>query len=669
MSEETKSNNLPVAVDDGDEQEVTSENKSELPEGTPVEDESESSESSLDTEESEPEVESETQSYQRTNGNEGEVGPESVPTSAEAIERDTVEENPYNPTVREVADSLRGETEVVDHKTVDEKGLVEVTVLYDTRDGYRYVVHEPELTPAEEKLRELIEIEVKEEIKYKNVTDELSLVGLNYNESEKLRREFYRDLAREKISVFRKPPWRTTIKNKVGLMDDEEYEDAHYTDEQVEAIIYYIQRDLAGYDKIDPLMNDAGLEEISCNGSDKPIYVNHDEYANSSIETNIVFERDHLDSFVQTLAQRSGKHISTAEPAVDAALPDGSRAQLTFTDEVSADGTHFTIRVFDEVPLTPVELIMYETFDLKTMAFLMLAAENEESLMVVGSTASGKTTTLKALGMFIPSTKKIVSIEDTRELILPTQHWIKSVTRDSFGSQGKGAIDEYKLIEASLRQRPEYILMGEVRGEEARDLFQALNSGHATWSTLHADETDSAIQRLGNDPMNVSRQLMKSLDLIIVQELTKVGGQQVRRFIEISEITGYSKRDAEITHHKVFDRDAEADEYFRNDVESEVINDIQRANGWSDEKVQAELSERKMVLKYLLDHDITEYHEVYPIIYDYVNAKNIDREDSDNRVLELIEAGELTAEYSSDDIDEEDLTIGDQSEEDGDSEQ
>lgn len=669
MSEENKSNNLPVAVDDGDEQEGTSENQSELPAGEPVEDESESQSSSGNVDESEPDVESETESYQRTDGTPGEAGPESVPTSSDAIEPDTVAENPYNKTVREVADSLRGETEVVDHKTVDEKGLVEVTVLYDTRDKYRYVVHEPELTPAEQRLRELIEMEVKEEIKYKNVKDELSLVGMNYNESEKLRREFYRELAREKISVFRKPPWRTTIKNKLRLMDDEEYEEAHYTEEQVEAIIYYIQRDLAGYDKIDPLMNDSGLEEISCNGSEKPILINHDEYANSSIETNVVFDRDHLDSFVQTLAQRSGKHISTAEPAVDAALPDGSRAQLTFTDEVSADGTHFTIRVFDEVPLTPIELIQYETFSLETMAFLMLAAENEVSLIVVGSTASGKTTSLKALGMFIPSTKKIVSIEDTRELILPTEHWIKSVTRDSFGSQGKGAVDEYELIEASLRQRPEYILMGEVRGEEARDLFQALNSGHATWSTLHADETDSAIQRLGNDPMNVSRQLMKSLDLIIVQELTKVDGQQVRRFIEMSEITGYSKRDAEITHHQLYERDAEADEYYRNDVDSDVLNDIKRANGWSEERAKEELAEREMVLKYLIDHDITEYHEVYPIIYDYVNAKNVDREDSHNEVLELIEAGELTAEYSSDEIEEEDLRPDKEMEDDGDSEQ
>ncbi|MFW5977998.1 MAG: type II/IV secretion system ATPase subunit, partial [Halohasta sp.] len=238
------------------------------------------------------------------------------------------------------------------------------------------------------------------------------------------------------------------------------------TEYQVEKLLYYLQRDFLGYERIDPIKHDINVEDISCDGYNSPVFVYHSGY--EQIITNIVHGTDELDDFVVKLAQRSGKGVSKRSPQVDATLPDGSRAQLTLGKEVSDHGTNYTIRQFKEVPFTPVDLINWKTFSLDQMAFLWLAIENDKSLIFAGGTASGKTTSLNAVSLFIPSNTKIVSIEDTREVELPQRNWIASVTRPSFTESDKGDIDEFDLLEAALRQRPDYIVMGEIRGEEGR---------------------------------------------------------------------------------------------------------------------------------------------------------------------------------------------------------
>lgn len=261
-------------------------------------------------------------------------------------------------------------------------------------------------------------------------------------------------------------------------------------------ILYYIVRDFIYYERITPLMLDKMLEDISCNGYNLPIYVFHRNYAN--LETNILFEEsDELDSFVITLAQKCGKHISIAEPILDATMPDGSRLQMTFGREVTDNGSTFTIRKFRDQPITPIDLVAWGTFSAEQMAYLWLCIENKKSLIFAGGTASGKTTSMNAISLFIPRRAKIVTIEDTRELMLPHENWIPAVTREAFHGE-KGTIDMYDLLRAALRQRPEYIIVGEVRGKEALTLFQAMATGHTTYSTLHADSVNGVIHRLEN---------------------------------------------------------------------------------------------------------------------------------------------------------------------------
>ena len=188
---------------------------------------------------------------------------------------------------------------------------------------------------------------------------------------------------------------------------------------------------------------------------------------------------------------------------VDAAMPDGSRIQMTLGTAVTSHGSTFTIRKFKDVPLTPIDLINWKTFSSENMAYLWLCIENNKSLIFAGGTASGKTSSLNAVSLFMPERAKIVTLEDTRELQLPHPNWIPGVTRDAFTADERGAIDMYDLLKAALRQRPEYLLVGEVRGKEALTLFQAMSTGHTTFSTMHADSVASAIHRLENPPISV----------------------------------------------------------------------------------------------------------------------------------------------------------------------
>ena len=223
---------------------------------------------------------------------------------------------------------------------------------------------------------------------------------------------------------------------------------------------YFLIRNFLGWGRLDPLMKDRWLEDISCDGNMIPIFLYHRKYRN--IKTNIMFEEEVLNSLAITLAQRSGKHISTGSPMLDATLPDGSRLQVTLGTEVTTRGTSFTIRKFREEPFSPVELIDNGSFSADELVYFWLAIENNKSLLFIGGTASGKTTSLNAVSLFIPPMAKVVSIEDTREITLYHENWIASVTRESV-AEGSNLIDMFDLLRSAMRQRPEYILVGEVR--------------------------------------------------------------------------------------------------------------------------------------------------------------------------------------------------------------
>ncbi|MEI6840999.1 MAG: type II/IV secretion system ATPase subunit [Methanomicrobiales archaeon] len=366
---------------------------------------------------------------------------------------------------------------------------------------------------------------------------------------------------------------------------------------------YYLVRNFLGWGRIEALMNDPYIEDISCDGTMIPLFLYHRKYRN--IKTNIKFKAEILDSLAITLAQRSGKHISTGSPIIDATLPEGSRLQLTFGKEVTTRGTSFTIRKFREEPFSPIELLMNGTFNEDQLVYFWMAIENNKSLLFIGGTASGKTTSLNATSLFIPPMAKVVSIEDTREITLFHENWIASVTRDSI-AEGASMISMFDLLRAAMRQRPEYILVGEVRGVEAQTLFQAMNTGHTTFSTLHAGNVDAAIHRLESEPLNVPRNMLQALNVICVQALVYRGQERIRRVQEIVEIAGADPITGSLRVNTVFTYDPVTDQ-FSYHGRSQVYADIAQKRGWSREQLEDEIRVRKIILVAMKDQGILNY--------------------------------------------------------------
>ncbi|WP_292485219.1 ATPase, T2SS/T4P/T4SS family [Methanohalobium sp.] len=382
----------------------------------------------------------------------------------------------------------------------------------------------------------------------------------------------------------------------------------------LEKISYYIKRDFVRYGKIDPLMNDDYIEDISGNGHNIPLFLYHRIYHN--IATNIAFTEDELDSFIIRLAQKCGKHISLAEPMVDASMPDGSRVQMTLSTTITTHGSTFTIRKFSEVPITPIDLIDWGTFSSEQMAYLWLCIENNKSLIYAGGTASGKTSSLNAVSLFVPEKAKVVTLEDTREIKLPHTNWIPGVTRDSFTADERGAVDMYDLLRAALRQRPEYLIVGEVRGKEALTLFQAMSTGHTTFSTMHADSVPSAIHRLENPPISVPRNMIQALDIMTIQAQTYVSGKRARKNLKIVEIVDIDPNTRNLRTNDIFVWDSARDTFQRTG-ESQCIYEIQRRRGWNAAQINEELHYREKILDYMVNNDIRDFKEISEIIKSY----------------------------------------------------
>ncbi|KAF5083777.1 Type II/IV secretion system protein [anaerobic digester metagenome] len=382
-----------------------------------------------------------------------------------------------------------------------------------------------------------------------------------------------------------------------------------------EKIHYHLKKDFLGDGLVDPVMHDRFIEDISCDGIGRPLFVYHSRY--ESIESNLFYsDNPELDSFVTKLAQRAGKHISVADPMLDATMQDGSRIQMTLGTEVTAHGSTFTIRKFKDEPITPTDLIEWGTFSPLSIAFLWLAVENGKSCIFAGGTASGKTTSLNAISLFIPPLAKIVTLEDTRELKLPHANWIPSVTRESFDVSGKGEIDMYELLKAALRQRPEYLIVGEVRGREALTLFQAMSTGHVTYSTMHADSVSSAVHRLENPPISVPRNMLSALNLVCVQVQARVGGQRIRRNKQIIEVLDIDPRTNELITNEVF-RWRQATDEISYSGKSFILEEIMESHGWDEERIRRDLLQRQEVLEWMREQKIRDFRDVSKIVVSY----------------------------------------------------
>lgn len=378
-------------------------------------------------------------------------------------------------------------------------------------------------------------------------------------------------------------------------------------------IMYYLNRDLLGYGIIDPFMKDPMIEDISCDGAKIPIYIWHREF--ESIPSNIMFhDHEQLDKFILRMAYLSGKHVSVAEPLVDASLPDGSRIQMTYGAEVTKKGSTFTIRKFKEDPFSVVDLIKFGTVNSEMAAMVWLALENKASVLLAGGTASGKTTTINCLSMFIRPESKIVTIEDTPELNLAHKNWIQSVSRSGIG--GAGEITLYDLLKAALRQRPDFILVGEVRGAEASTLFQAISTGHAGLSSIHADTVPAVFHRLASPPMNIPRTLIPSVNYIMLQARITVAGKPARRILSMAEVLGLDTRTNEFVTNEVFSHDQGSDT-FKYAGRSYIMEKIAKSKNYSKEKLEEELKNRQMILKWLLKKNIRKYKDVTDVIRRY----------------------------------------------------
>ncbi|MDD5142806.1 MAG: type II/IV secretion system ATPase subunit [Methanoregula sp.] len=373
--------------------------------------------------------------------------------------------------------------------------------------------------------------------------------------------------------------------------------DPEIGEDRIAILNYYINRDLSGYGPLETLMRDPALEDISCNGNDLPVFIFHREYG--SLPTNIVFSETELNQFVLRLAQKANKQLSLSSPMVDATLPDGARIQITYSEVVSTKGSSFTIRKFRAEPMTPLDLIRYGTYDAKTLAFLWLAIQHRKSLLVVGGTASGKTSMMNAVSLFIPQNAKVVSLEDTREIQLPHKNWLPTQTRELNAEGIKGDIDLFSLLKACMRQRPEYIIVGEVRGREAQTLFQAMNSGHATLSTIHAGSVYEAINRLTHDPINVPPVMFQALDIVVVQSIYTLGKTRIRRCLSIHEIE--VNKNGEINPTPLFEWDVQNDTFLKRYTKSRVLEEIAFHNAWDEQELKHQLAKREEFFSWALD--------------------------------------------------------------------
>lgn len=395
--------------------------------------------------------------------------------------------------------------------------------------------------------------------------------------------------------------------------------------ERTKTLYYYIQRELIGLGPADAVLRDPFIEDISCNGHNIPIFIFHRVFG--SMKTNVIYPDEALlNKYIQKLAQVSGKHVSIYQPILDATLQDGSRINLTLGTEVTRKGSTFSIRKFSADPISPVDLIRLNSIGVEPMAFLWHMIQNKRSILVSGGTASGKTTLLNAVSMFMRPEDKVVSIEDTAEVHLAHSNWIQSVARHGFGNSaaggGKaGAISLFDLLVAALRQRPEYVLVGEVRGAEATTLFQAIATGHAAMATIHAGSIDELLHRMESDPMNIPRALLQSLDLVIfpAQVVTKNG--RARRLKHMTEILGLDSATENLLTSDPYVWEPERDQ-FRFMGRSFILERIAQSTGRTLEDQQKEVKQKAQYLEGLTAQGINHYLEFTRRINAYyVNPK------------------------------------------------
>lgn len=500
----------------------------------------------------------------------------------------------------EIPDTLKKNPIVNIIYLIDKSNGIFVHVYSDPRvsTGYRkYIVIEPPRPP--QPLFDIVEIKLAEVITEKDVAS-----------SPQERKNILLDKVKKIIELTDSPVDYGTFIKKNSIPKKVPIQKALYN-----IFEYYLIRDKVGLGKLEPLIKDPYIEDISCSGIGC-VHIVHKIFG--TLETNICFSSiDELNKFIQELGERTGKPVGTARPIIDSTLPDGSRLNAVFGNDVSLKGSNFTIRKFTETPISITRLIGWNTLDSKVAAFLWMLLSEGMSGFISGETASGKTTTLNASLVFIRPNAKIISIEDTAEVMVPHQNWVRELTRDT-GSP-ETSVTMFDLLKAALRQRPNYIIVGEIRGAEGNIAFQAMQTGHPVIATFHAASVERLIQRIISPPINVPRTQLDNLNFILIQSAVYREGIMVRRALSLNEIIGYNPVENNVMFVPVFTWDPVKDTFvFRGKGSSYLLEEkigVTRGLSKKDMKmIYEELDLRAEILRKLADNKVFDHFTVFKFL-------------------------------------------------------
>jgi flagellar protein FlaI len=402
--------------------------------------------------------------------------------------------------------------------------------------------------------------------------------------------------------------WISRLLDLLGLSN------IRVSEQTYENIRYRLNRDIVGLGPLEPVMRDPANEDVHVIGPHQ-CFVDHGTYG--MIETTVDFGTpEQFDSWIRSMGERIGDPVSDSNPIVDSTLPDGSRLNVIYSDDVSVQGPSLTIRQGDETPLSINQITKWGTLSPELVAYLWLCLENEQTVFVVGETASGKTTTLNSIMSFIPRDSKIYTVEDTAEVLPPHDTWQQLLTREG-GAEEDSDVDMFDLVSAALRSRPDYIIVGEVRGEEGRMAFQAAQTGHPVMLTFHASDIVSMIQRFTGDPINVPETFMDNADVALFQNRVKQGDDVLRRVTSVQEIEGYSKEMDGVVTRQVFSWDPVEDEIVFQGMNNSYVLEEQIATllGYADTRdIYDDLDFRARLVERMIEENILGYHEVNEII-------------------------------------------------------
>ena len=483
-----------------------------------------------------------------------------------------------------------------------------VHVFFDNGLGeFQYVILEPTLKPGEKETM----AKVREKMEAMMAHEELPIS--------------------ETLNLEQSPELREYLKSRfLSVLD---LYDIEVPEKRRPVLLYYLQREFVGLGRTDAVLRDPFLEDVSCLGPGVPLYVFHRVFG--SLRTNVEYDGElELNKYILRLAQIAGKHVSIYQPILDATLRDGSRINLTLGTEVTRKGSTFSIRKFSQDPVSPIDLLRFGSVAPEELAYFWTLVEHHRSLLISGGTASGKTTLLNAISMFIRPEDKIVSIEDTPEIHIDHQNWIQSVARAGYGmpsgvsgasgvsglsgtgQRSSGSVTLFDLLVAALRQRPEYVIVGEVRGTESFTLFQAISVGHASMSTIHAGSIEELLHRIENEPMNIPRVLFQALDAVAFPAQVAVRNNRVRRVRSITEILEVDASTNELLTNDIY-RWNPGDDTVTYLGRSFVLEKVGQSTGKTFEWFQNELVRKARYLQLMDKLNLSYYKDVSKAINAY----------------------------------------------------